>query len=100
MTRRLFRIFAILVTTTGNLLPTTAHAQFGLFGPTIVYDPAAVGKLVEQLIHQAEHIAVARSQLEQQIIALRKLPAPPWRDINAAMAEVDALTRQGEAVAY
>lgn len=103
MSRSRFRSWlAAVAVVTFAALPTQAHAQFGLpfGGPTIVYDPAAVGKLVDQLIRQAEHIAVARDQYLAQIIALRKLASPPWRDIAVAMAQVDALTRQGEAIAY
>src|SRR5260221_13492070 len=80
-----------------SILPTAVHAQFGFglgFGPQIVFDPSAVGKLVDQLARQAEHIAVSRDQLQQQVIALRKLSSPPWRDITVAMAQIDALTRQ------
>ncbi len=86
-----------------TILPTSAHAQFGLglgFGPQIVYDPTAVGKLIAQLARQAEQIALAEQQLDAQITALRKLAAPPWRDIAAAMAEIDALAQEGEAIAY
>jgi P-type conjugative transfer protein TrbJ len=96
MPRRRSWIAAALTALTLLVVPPAAHAQFGLpfGGPTIVYDPAAVGKLIDQ------HIAVSRDQLQAQIIALRKLTSPPWRDITAAMAQIDALTRQGEAVAY
>lgn len=99
---RCWLIAAAMIVALGGL-PATAHAQFGFgfgFGPQIVFDPTAVGKLVAQLARQAEHIAVARDQLQAQMIALRKLPSPPWRDITAAMAQIDALSRQGDAIAY
>lgn len=78
-----------------------AAAQFGFgLGPQIVYDPTAVGKLVTQLSRQAQQVTLAQQQLQAQITALKKLSAPPWRDVRSAMAQADALIRQGEAIAY
>ena len=83
-------------------LPTTAaQAQFGLPGlPQIVFDPTAVGKLVTQLGQQLQQINMQRQQFQAQVTAMRKLASPPWRDLSAAMAQVDALTRQGQAISY
>jgi P-type conjugative transfer protein TrbJ len=82
-------------------LPATARAQFGLPGmPQIVYDPTAVGKLVTQLSRQMQQITLARSQLQAQLDNMRKLANPSWRTINGTVSQIDALTRQGQAISY
>jgi P-type conjugative transfer protein TrbJ len=76
------------------LLPTPAAAQFGLPGvPQIVYDPTAVGKLVTQL-------RVAQSQLQALRDNMRKLGSYNYRNIDGALAQIDAMTRQGQAISY
>jgi P-type conjugative transfer protein TrbJ len=90
----------------------TLHAQFGIpglgslvggllgKGPQVVVDPTAVAKLVTQLEQQIQQIQVARSQLQLNVDNMRKLASPPWRRINATMAQVDLLAQQGQALAY
>ena len=75
-----------------------AHAQFGI--PQIVFDPRALveqGKTIQQRI---EMIAMQRQQLQHQIDALRKLPDPNWRQIGALVYQLDAVMREGNALAY
>lgn len=69
-------------------------------GPQVVVDPTAVAKLVTQLEQQLQQIQVARSQLQLNVDNMRKLANPPWRRINAAIAQVDQLAQQGQALAY
>ena len=90
----------------------TSRAQFGIpglgglvggllgGGPQVVVDPTAVAKLVTQLEQQLQQIQVARSQLQLNIDNMRKLVNPPWRRINATMAQVAQLAQQGQALAY
>ncbi|MBX6330903.1 MAG: hypothetical protein IRY91_03545 [Gemmatimonadaceae bacterium] len=81
--------------------PAPARAQFGLgLGPSIVFDPTAVGKLVTQLNQQLQHIAIARQQLQAQLDATKKLQYPAWRSVVGTLAQIDQLTRQGQALSY
>lgn len=74
--------------------PSRASAQFA------VVDVAAIAKLTTQLTRQAQQIAVARSQLQTQLDNMRKLSNPNWRTITTTMSQIDALTRQGQAISY
>jgi P-type conjugative transfer protein TrbJ len=86
---------------------TRAEAQIpglpglpGLGGPQVVIDPAAIAKLVTQINQQVQQIAVARQQLQWQLANMQKLANPNWRAINTTLAQIDALTRQGQAISY
>ena len=70
------------------------------FGTMIVHDPthlletvASGKKLFDQLKNQAQQIA-------HEVDMLKKLPRTPWRSIDAKLRHLDALMRQGRAVAY
>jgi P-type conjugative transfer protein TrbJ len=103
---------AILVASVAATPPAAARAQIpipglggligGLLGggPQIVYDPSAVGKLVTQLDQIRRQIGIAQRQLQAQVDNMRKLSNPPWRTINATLAQVDALAQQGQALGY
>lgn len=103
-------VIVALALTTAPL--ATLRAQFGIpglgglvggllgKGPQVVVDPTAVAKLVTQLQQQLQQIQVARSQLQLNVDNMRKLGSPPWRRINATMAQVDQLAQQGQALAY
>jgi P-type conjugative transfer protein TrbJ len=80
------------------LAPSGAMAQLGI--PQVVYDPAAVAKLITQLSQQIQQITLARSQLQAQLDNMRKLANPSWRSISATISQIDALTRQGQAISY
>ncbi len=69
-------------------------------GPLVVFDPTAVAKLVAQIKSQLEQITMQRTQVEQQLQAMAKLADPPWRDIESSMRQLDALMRDGGALAY
>lgn len=75
-----------------------AQAQFGLGG--VVFDPRNLAQAVTLYKRIMDQLTVQRQQLQSQMTAMRKLAAPPWRDISNAMAQVDALTRHGQAISY
>jgi P-type conjugative transfer protein TrbJ len=79
-------------------LPRTAHAQFGIGG--VVFDPKNLAQAVLLYNRVLDQLTLQRQQLQAQIAAMQKLAAPPWRDIQTTMSEVDALTRQGQAISY
>lgn len=85
------------------VVPHAAEAQLGiggLFGGTIVYDPAAVGKLAQQIASQLKQVAMQRQQLEAQLTAMQKLHNPAWRHIEGVVAEIDAMMRREQSLAY
>lgn len=77
---------------------STGRAQFGI--PQVVFDPTAVAKLASQLRQQIDQINVARSQLRSQLDNMRKLGTYTFRDVSAVLDQVDALTREGQALSY
>jgi type IV secretion system protein TrbJ len=76
------------------------HAQFGLFGSGIVFDPSNFARNVLHYARRLQQIAMQKQQLQQQLIAMRKLPNPPWRDIRQTVARLDGLMADGRALAY
>ena len=93
-------IVALLAAAEFVLAPAVAQAQFSLFGSGIVFDPSNFARNVLHYSRRIEQMNLQRQQLQQQIIAMRKLRNPNWRQINAALSQVDALTQQGQALAY
>jgi type IV secretion system protein TrbJ len=74
-----------------------------LFGPLPVVDVHATGQWVTQLARMSQQIATARDQLTTLRANMTKLGAVGGyhlRTIDAALAEVDALARQGQAIGY
>ena len=68
--------------------------------PQLVFDPRALyeqGKTIQQRI---EMIGLQKRQLQYQIDALRKLSNPNWRQIGTLMYQMDAVMREGNALAY
>ena len=99
--RRSARFLAALFAVSAFALsPAAAEAQFSLFGSGIVFDPSNFARNVLHYSRRIEQMNLQRQQLQQQIIAMRKLRNPNWRQINAALSQVDALTQQGQALAY
>lgn len=95
------RLIATLLAAAGLVLaPAVAQAQFSLFGSGIVFDPSNFARNVLHYSRRIEQMNLQRQQLQQQIIAMRKLRNPNWRQINAALSQMDALTQQGQALAY
>ncbi len=77
-----------------------AQAQFGIFGGGIVFDPSNFARNVLHYARRLEQIAMQKRQLQQQLIAMRKLPNPPWRDIRQTIAQLDGLMADGRAIGY
>jgi P-type conjugative transfer protein TrbJ len=75
-----------------------AHAQFGLGG--VVFDPRNLAQAVTLYRRVLDQLALQRQQLQSQVLAMRKLATPPWRDITTTMAQIDAITRDGNAITY
>lgn len=106
-TRRFALAAFVVATLVITIIPSSATAQLpipgigGLLGvPQIVYDPSAVAKLAVQLSRQMQQITVAKRQLQAQVDDMQKLANPPWRRINATMAQVDLLSQQDRSLAY
>ena len=83
-----------------TLLAPAAHAQFGLLGSGIVFDPSNFARNVLHYARRLEQIAMQKQQLQQQLVAMRKLPNPPWRDIRQTVAQLDGLMADGRAIGY
>jgi P-type conjugative transfer protein TrbJ len=81
-------------------VPTEARAQFGLLGGGIVFDPSNFARNVLHYARRLEQMNVQRQQLQQQVAAMKKLRDPNWREINSSLGQIDALMRDGQALAY
>ena len=77
-----------------------AHAQFGLIGGGIVFDPSNFARNVLHYARRLQQMALQKQQLQQQLAAMRKLPNPPWRDIRQTVAQLDGLMADGRALSY
>jgi P-type conjugative transfer protein TrbJ len=89
---------ALLITLTLLAAAPSAHAQFGFGG--IVLDPSNLARNVLHYARRLEQIAMQKQQLQQQLVAMRKLPSPPWRDIRQTVARLDGLMADGRAISY
>ena len=82
------------------LIPSGARAQFGLLGSGIVFDPSNFARNVLHYARRLEQMDLQRQQLQQQLTAMQKLRNPNWRQIDATLSQIHALTQQGQALAY
>jgi P-type conjugative transfer protein TrbJ len=81
--------------------PAAAHAQIPIPGvPQIVLDPRNLVQNARQVAQTAQQIENQRRQILYQIQSLQKLRNPNWREISGLVGQLDALMRQGEALAY
>lgn len=80
-----------------TLSPRDARAQFG---SGIVFDPSNFARNVLHYARRLEQMNLQRQQLQQQVNALQKLRNPNWRQINTTLTQMDALLRDGQALAY
>lgn len=104
--RRLFRLFRLFRTAIASTIaasaltaaPRLAEAQ--LIGAMPVVDFGAIAQLVTQVQRQLQQVTMQRQQLQAQLANMRKLANPSWRSINTTMAQIDQLTRQGQALSY
>ncbi|HEX8432223.1 MAG TPA: hypothetical protein VF625_13125 [Longimicrobium sp.] len=74
--------------------PETAHAQWA------VIDPQNLVQNIRQVAQTGQQIENQRRQILYQIQALRKLRNPNWRELSGLVTQLDAVMRQGEALAY
>lgn len=95
------QLASALVAAAAATAPAFVHAQIPIPGiPQIVFDPKALyeqGKTIQQRI---EMIEMQKRQLQYQVDALRKLANPNWRQIGNLMYQMDAVMREGNALAY
>jgi P-type conjugative transfer protein TrbJ len=82
------------------LAAPAAHAQLGLLSSGIVFDPTNFARNVMHYARRLEQEAMQKRQLEQQLLAMRKLPNPPWRDIRQTVAQLDAVMADSRAIGY
>jgi len=73
---------------------STAQAQF------VVLDPANLARSVLHYARRLEQFDLQKKQYEQQIVAMKKLPNPPWRSISQTVMQLQALMADGRALAY
>ena len=80
-----------------SLTPTKAHAT-----GSIVYDPTAVAKLIDQLNRQLQQLQIAQQQLNDMVVNTATLPAQQWGQamqninrVNQLMNNVQSLSYQG-----
>ncbi|MGH7617859.1 MAG: hypothetical protein ACREPM_11570 [Gemmatimonadaceae bacterium] len=71
-----------------------------LIGGGIVFDPTNFARNVLHYARRLEQMDLQKQQLEQQLTAMRKLPSPPWRDINTTVTQLNTLMADGRALAY
>src|SRR5947208_9041781 len=83
-----------------GVTPSLARAQFGLLGSGIVFDPSNFARNVLHYARRLEQMNLQRQQLQQQLVALRKLRNPNWRQISSVLTQVDALMQQGQSLSY
>src|SRR5690606_30691781 len=66
----------------------------------VVVDPAHIAESVLNGLRLVDQIKNQVQQIRNEVEMLKKLPSPPWRQIQALTQQLDNLMRQGEAVAY
>jgi P-type conjugative transfer protein TrbJ len=69
-------------------------------GGGIVFDPTNFARNVLHYERRLEEIGLQQQQLEQQLLAMRKLQNPNWRGIQAVLAEMEGLMEHGQALAF
>ena len=98
---------AVTVGAVAAAFPGPAEAQLpipipipGLPGSGIVFDPTNFARNVLHYERRIEQIGMQQQQLEQQLLAMRKLQNPNWRGIQAVLGEMEGLMEQGQALAF
>ncbi|MGH7619639.1 MAG: hypothetical protein ACREPM_20695 [Gemmatimonadaceae bacterium] len=82
----------------GVVVTPSIDAQ--MIGGGIVFDPTNFARNVLHYTRRLEQMDLQKKQLEQQLNAMKKLPSPPWRDINATVGRLNSLMADGRALAY
>jgi type IV secretion system protein TrbJ len=78
---------------------SVSPAQAQLFGGP-VFDAANFARNVLHYSRRLEQMQLQRQQLQQQLVAMRKLASPPWRDITNTVPQLNALAADGRALSY
>ena len=94
--RRRWLVVGMWAVLAGGLAPARAAAQFG----GITFDPTNFARNVLHYARRLEQEAMQSQALAQQVLAMRKLAHPNWRDITGTLAQMDGLMQQGQALAY
>jgi type IV secretion system protein TrbJ len=94
--RRRWLVVGVWAVLAGGLTPARAAAQFG----GITFDPTNFARNVLHYARRLEQEGMQSQALAQQVLAMRKLAHPNWRDITGTLAQMDALMQQGQALAY
>src|SRR5439155_745017 len=94
------RLAQILFLACAALVPIRAEAQFGLLSSGIVFDPSNFARNILHYARRLEQMNLQRQQLQQQLVAMRKLRNPNWRQISSVLTQMDALMQQGQSLSY
>lgn len=82
----------------GGMLPSVARGQ--LFGPLPVIDPANLARAVMSYGQLVSQVQVATNQLSNQVIALKKLGSPSYRNLSGVWSGLDGAMGGAGGVGY
>jgi len=94
-----FLVLATALSLGAALVPGRAVAQIPLLGGGITFDPTNFARNVLHYARRLEQEAMQTQQLAEQLLAMRKLANPSWRNIAGTVNEMDGLMQQGQALA-
>jgi P-type conjugative transfer protein TrbJ len=78
-------------------IPVTDYAHIAL---NSYWHYAHYVQFALQIYHQIEQLTALYHQIENQLLALRKLRDPNWREIGILLNDLDAVMRSGRALGY
>lgn len=78
-------------------IPVTDVAHIGA---NVYWHALHYAQLALQLAQQYRQLINQVEQIRYQLLALRKLADPRWRDLSRVLAEIDAAARSGKALGY
>src|ERR1700682_4206225 len=96
--RARIRLAQILVLACAALAPVRAETQVGLLSSGTVFNPSNFARNILHYAGRIEQMNLQRQQLQQQLVAMRKLRNPNWRQISSVMTQMDALAQQGQSL--
>lgn len=90
-----------IIASFGLIIPSFTPNPAQAFG-SIVYDPTAVARLIDQLNRQLQQLQIAQQQLNDMVVNTATLPAQQWGQtmqninrVNQLMNNVQSLSYQG-----
>lgn len=95
--RKLLSSFALALSL---MAVSAAPVPAQLFGSGIVFDPSNFARNVLHYKRRLEQMQLQKQQLQQQLISMRKLANPPWRDISRTLSQLNALAADARAMSY